>query len=133
MDRKLSTPEQIERLIRLSESSRSCLRDEALSLKQRLDVPTRVRGSLKNHPTGWMLGSLAAGLAASWMLRRKPASAEKKHRGLLLTLLGLTVTAVRPFAKAWLTDQVRNYLTGRATLPSASYFSTGPIPSKKNL
>ena len=72
MDRKLSKSEQIERLIRLSETSRFRLREEAVSLKQRLDVPARVRSSLKGHPTSWMLGSLAAGLAASWMLRRPP-------------------------------------------------------------
>ena len=132
MDRKLSKTEQIERLIRLSDSSRSRLREEAVSLKQRFDLPARIRSSLKGHPTGWMLGSLAAGLTASWMLRRPAPVTGKKHRGLLLSLLGLTLTAIRPFAKIWLTDQVKNYLTGRAAFPPGASVSTGSAPSKKS-
>ncbi len=123
MDRKLSHNQQIERLTRLGDLARSCLQDEAILLKQRLDVRTRVRSSLKTHPTGWMLGSLAAGLAASWMFRRKPAAAAKKHRGLFLSLLGLALTAIRPFAKVWLTGQVKNYLIGRHATPHDDAFS----------
>lgn len=123
MDRKISKTEQIERLIRVSESSRSCLRDEAISLKQRFDVPARVRSSLKGHPTAWIFGSLAAGLVASWMFRRKPVATELKNRGLLLSLLGLAVTAARPLAKIWLTDQVKSYLTGRARISPVSTLS----------
>lgn len=115
MDRKLPKNQEIERLIRLGEAARSCLGNEAVLLKQRLDVPTRIRGSLKSHPAAWLFGSLASGFAAGLLLfRRKPAAAaEKKHRGLALTLLGLTLTAVRPFAKVWLTDQVKNYFAGQ--------------------
>ena len=119
MDRKLSKTQEIERLIRLSEKSRACLGSEAASLKQRLDVPARIRGSLKQHPTGWLLGSLASGLAASLLFRRKTVVKEKKHRSLPFALLGLTLTAVRPFAKVWLTDQVKNYLVGQRGNPTA--------------
>jgi hypothetical protein len=128
MDRKISKTEQIERLIRLSESSRSRLQEEAVALKQRFDVPARVRNSLKGHPTGWMLGSLGAGLVASWVLRRPAPVTEKKHRGLLLSLLGLTVSALQPFAKTWLTEQLKNHLTGRNAPPPGTGFSTGSIP-----
>ncbi len=130
MDRKLPKKQEIERLIRLGEAARSCLGDEAILLKQRLDVPARIRGSLKDHPAGWVLGSLASGLAASLLFRLKPRATEKKHRGLPLTLLGLALTAVRPVAKVWLTDQVKNYLAGhsRASTTKATP-SSRPHPS----
>jgi hypothetical protein len=119
MDRKLPKDQEIERLIRLGEAARACLEHEAVSLKQRLDVPARIRSSLKEHPAGWLLGSLASGLAASLLLRLKPRRPEeKKHRGLPLTLLDLTLTAIRPMAKVWLTDQVKNYLTGQSRASS---------------
>jgi hypothetical protein len=119
MDRKLPKDQEIERLIRLGEAARACLEHEAVSLKQRLDVPARIRSSLKEHPAGWLLGSLASGLAASLLLRLKPRRPEeKKHRGLPLTLLGLTLTAIRPMAKVWLTDQMKNYLTGQSRASS---------------
>lgn len=115
MDRKLPKDQEIERLIRRSDAARSCLEGEAVSFKRRLDVPARIRGSLKEHPVGWLLGSLASGLAASLFLRFKPHAPEQKRRGLPLTLLGLTFTAVRPMAKVWLADQVKNYLMRQST------------------
>lgn len=118
MDRKLPKDQQIERLIRLGEAARSCLEQEAVLLKQRLDVPARIRDSLKEHPTGWLFGSLVSGLAASLLLRVKPRPAENKHRGLPLSLLALTLTAVRPMAKVWLTDRVKSYLIGRSRTSS---------------
>ncbi len=112
MDRKLQQKQEIERLILLSDSARSILEEEVISLKQKLDVPARLRSSLKTHPTGWLMGSLASGLAASMIFGRKQIVAEKKRRSLPLALLGLSLTAVRPLAKVWLTNQVKNYLLG---------------------
>ena len=63
MDRKLSEKAEIERLIRLSESARVCLEGEAARIKQRFDIPARIRGSLSQHPTSWLFGSLDAGNA----------------------------------------------------------------------
>ena len=128
MDRKLPKNQEIERLIRLGETARSVLGHEAVLLKQRLDVPARIRGSLKEHPAGWLLGSLASGLAASLLLRLRPRPAEKKHRSVPLTLLGLTLTAVRPMAKIWLTDQVKSYLTGQSRTPATSSTQSSPKP-----
>jgi|SRR6478752_3066041 len=119
MDRKLSGNPEIERLIRISESARSCLQDEAISLRRRLDVPARVRDSLKSHPMGWVLGSLGSGLVASLLFRRKAAPAASKaattsHRGRFATLLGLGLTAAQPLLKAWLTRQLTGYLARRS-------------------
>ncbi len=116
MDRKLSKNPEIERLIRLGESARSCLESEVASLRKQLDFPARIRDSLKSHPTGWLLGSLGSGLAASLLFRRKPAAAPAatRRRGLPATLLGLSLTAARPLLKVWLTNQVTGYLAGRS-------------------
>jgi hypothetical protein len=131
MDRKLSKNPEVERLIRIGESARSCLKSEVSSLQERLDFPARIRGSLKSHPTGWLLGSLGSGLAASLLFRRKPAAAATettKHRGLLATLLGLALTAARPLLKAWLTNQATGYLTGRSgAVPASRYQDRTPF------
>ena len=119
MDRKLPPNQELERLIRLSAASRSCLTSEAITLRQRLDFPTRIRTSLKSHPTAWLFGSIASGFVGSLMFRRKSAAPEAKRRGAVVTLLGLALTAARPFAKVWLADQVKSYLIGRpGTVPA---------------
>jgi len=123
MDRKLPKDQEIQRLIRLSSVARSRLESEALVLKARLDVPARIRASLKNHPAGWLLGSLASGLAASLMLSRKAAVMQKTPRGLTRNLLGFTLNAVRPIAKVWLTNQVKNYLLRAQSRPSRTKIS----------
>lgn len=122
MDPKLPHHQEIERLIRASAVSRSCLQSEVSVLKQRLDFPSRIRSSLKSHPTAWVVGSLASGFATSLLFRRRAVPTGAKPRGLALTLLGLALTAVRPFAKVWLADQVKQHLVGR----SGAYPSNPP-------
>ncbi|MEO5713357.1 MAG: hypothetical protein ABIT37_07695 [Luteolibacter sp.] len=108
-------------MIRLSEAARSCLGDEALAVRQRFDVPARLRASLRKHPTGWLMGSLASGLAASLLFFRGGKTAKpEKRRGLPTVLLGLTLTAVRPLAKVWLTNQVKHHLVGRFSSTSSN-------------
>ncbi len=118
MDRKLSKNQEIQQLIQLSEAARACLSSEASVLKARLDVPTRIRSSLKENPAGWLFGSLGSGLAASLLLRRggRKTSADvfKKPRSLPASALGLALNAAKPLAKIWLTNQLKNYLTGHA-------------------
>ncbi len=111
MDRKLQQTQEIERLIRLGDTARTRLDVAAVSIRQRYDVPARLKDSLKRHPTGWLVGSLFFGLVASMLFNRRPPAREKKSRGLPLTLLGLSLTAVRPIAKVWLTDQVKQYFS----------------------
>lgn len=111
MDRELPKDQQIEQLIRQGRNARLFLGNEAAALRQKLDVPARLRSSLKSHPTGWLFGSAASGLAASLLLRRKPAPSSKQDRGMPFKILGLILTLVRPMAKLWLSGQVKNYLT----------------------
>jgi hypothetical protein len=119
MDRKLPENPEIQRLIHLSAAARSCLKCETIALRHRLDIPSRVRSSLKNHPTGWILASLASGLAASFVLRRKPPTTNQR-RAIPGILLGLTLTAARPLVKIWLGDQLKHWLAGPAFPAPAS-------------
>lgn len=132
MDRKLQQTQEIERLIRLGEAARSSLEVEAVSIRQRFDIPARLRDSLKSHPTGWLVGSLVSGLGASMLISRRPPAREKKSRGLPLTLLGLSLTAVRPIAKIWLTDQVKQYFSAPRAAPMTDRPHPAP-PSSPNI
>jgi hypothetical protein len=135
MDRKHSQKAEIQRLIRLGEAARARLHDDASALKHRLDVPSRVRDSLKAHPGGWMFGSLASGLAASLMFRRRPAAGTRKSRGgILRSLLGLGFTAAGPLVKIWLGDQVKQWLSASpppATKPGRPV--ARPLPRSQSL
>ncbi|MES2660886.1 MAG: hypothetical protein V4689_19830 [Verrucomicrobiota bacterium] len=119
-------------MIRQAGDARSFLENEAIALRQRLDVPARIRSSLKVHPTGWLLGSAASGLAASWFFRRKPARTEKKSSRLPFSMLGLILTVARPLAKVWLSGQVKDYLAGtqrnKAFIRPASEPPHSPTP-----
>ncbi len=119
MDRKIPKHQQIEQLIRSSEQSRTFLTAEVQSLKAKLDVPARVRNSLKGNPGGWILGSAASGLFASLLFRRKTAKPARLKTGKKLSspirFLALILTVVRPLAKVWLTGQLKNYLAGGAS------------------
>jgi hypothetical protein len=121
MDRK-HQQQEIKRLIQLGSAARSGMTEGVANIQRQLDVPQRIRGSLQSHPVGWLCGSLVAGLVVSGLFRRGPARgmppAQVKKRGLGLTLIGLTLTAVRPFAKVWLADQVKTYMARQLSRPA---------------
>ena len=100
---------EIQRLIRLSEASRVCLSHHAAVLRQRLDVPARIRHSFASHPVKWLGSSLALGLAATLLLRRK-AAPPRKRRGWRGALWALGLSTARPILKAWLTGQLQQFL-----------------------
>jgi len=101
---------EIERLIRRSAASRSCLTDEFTALRYRINVPARLLGSMKSHPTGWLLGALTSGFVVSRFFRRKPARHAGVPRGLPLTILGIAIAAAKPALKFWLGGQLKRYL-----------------------
>jgi len=100
-------------LIHLSALSRRVLSAETHALRQKLDVPRRVRDSLRESPLKWLVGSMASGLVTSSLFRRKKKKEEIPHkrRGLTLTLLGLGFSALQPIARIWLTNQLKDYLS----------------------
>ncbi len=126
MASELPISEQIQRLIRTSDEARGVLGSEIRTLKHKLDVPARVKDSLRSHPTGWLGGSLVAGMATSLLFRRKAkrvkAAAPAKKKTLLGVLFTLAIAGLRPFLKVWLTGQVKNYI--------AAKFAGDEIPSR---
>jgi hypothetical protein len=127
MDRKSSEKAEIERLIRLSQSARACLQSESARIKQRFDIPERIRGSLGAHPFSWLCGSLASGLVASQFLRRRKPAPPVKNRSSLGWLLGLTLTALQPLARVWLSRQMECMLQKISATPPNSQ----PIPKSR--
>ena len=130
MDRKPQEKPEIERLIRISDVARTRLNHDVAAFRSTLDVPSRLRTSLMTNPTKWLLGSLGSGFVASLLLRRKPRR-EKNNRRFSTTLLGLTLTAARPLAKVWLTNQATHWIAGRlASSDASSSQSSGPNSPK---
>ena len=101
MARKPEEQKRIDEIIRQAEAARRQLVGQAQHLRERIDIPARLRNSLGGHPGRWMAGSLFSGLAASLLLRRKPARAVKSS-GTLVAILGMLFTAARPLLKFWL-------------------------------
>lgn len=119
MAQKPAKSPEIERLIRLGEASRARLSDEFATLRQRFDVPARLRASLRGHPGTWLGGSLVAGLGASLLFRRKPAAKRRKGLpGLLGWGASLAFTALRPALKGWLIGRLKQQLSPR---PAADF------------
>ena len=113
MDRKSSEKHEVERLIQLSAAARSRLTHDAIALRDKLDVPARIRHSLHDKPGFWLTGSIVSGLAASMLFRRKKSARSEKSRGVVGNLLGLTLTAARPLLKIWLGDALKKWLSQR--------------------
>ena len=117
MAQELSDEQEIQNLIRQAQASRICLTGEVAVLKAKLDIPARLKKSLRIHPKGWLVGSLTTGFLGSLLFRRgRPSSIARvpKKSGLFLSLLGLALTAARPLAKVWLKDQLKIYLTAQS-------------------
>lgn len=110
MARNTQAPE-VERLIARLEQSREQVRRHADGLRECLDVPGRLRKSLRSHPVAWFGGSLGAGMIASRLLRRPRA--RKARRGWFGPLLGAAFTLSRPLLQQMITSEVQRRFHGR--------------------
>jgi hypothetical protein len=104
---------EIQRLIRLSEESRAGLSHQAAVLRQRFDVPARVRHCFGSHPAKWLGATLALGLATSLLLRRKAAPPRQQRRGWRAAVFALALSTARPILKAWLTRQLQQFVVAQ--------------------
>jgi len=117
MVQKIVTDPAIEALLRQSEAARRRLAYDIAALRHQVDVPARLKESLQLHPTGWIGGSLAAGLLTSMAFRRrkaKPAVAtEEKVRRAGLTGLALTAggALLKPMVKSLVAGYLRKKLS----------------------
>jgi hypothetical protein len=112
---------ELAELVRRSEVARLQIGQAHLELRRKLEVPLRIRDSLKSSPLKWIGGSLGVGLVSSLLFRSgrsepKPVT-EKKHRGWLAGSLMLIFTLVKPSLKVYatklLTDYLQNQLSSR--------------------
>jgi len=101
------------------------------ALRRRLDVPARLRDSLQHHPASWLFGSLASGLAASWVFPRKPPT-PKPARAIPAKMLGVAWRASQPLVKIWLGNQVKNWLAGQPLPEPASRWLSRLSPTFKS-
>lgn len=122
MAAKLPISREIQRLIDTGASARATLGSEIRTFKHKVDVPSRLKDSLKSHPTGWLGGSVVAGMAGSLLFRRKAKREKPRKKGIIAFLLTLAFAAFRPFLKVWLAGQVKNYLSAK--------FEQDEIPSR---
>ncbi len=123
---------EIAELIRRSEASRLRLSDAHSVLKDRLNVPARLVGSLKAEPKKWIGGSVVVGLVASRFFRSKKPSKKvrkvKKPRSLLLGTLTLAATMAKPAAKIYATKLLKDYFRRQLDDGSARRPVSGNIP-----
>lgn len=107
----------LAQMVRVSEASRLVLTDSHAHMRRALDVPARIKESLLEAPGKWLGGSLVAGLAASFLFRRKKPPEKvkelKRQRGFLLGLLSLAFAMGKPIAKVYATRMLRDYLASR--------------------
>lgn len=126
-------PAEIQRLIRAAENSRRLLTAEAAEFRHRIDVPARMKKSLKESPFGWLAGSASVGLATSFFLggRRKKTNEEAipVKRGLSNILLSLGIAAAKPLARMWLADRAKLWLAGN--LPVSSGNASSGLPNRR--
>jgi hypothetical protein len=121
MDRKSHTNPEILRLQERSEAARGTVGTHVTKLKRQLDVPARLRESLRGKPSTWILGSTVAGMAAGFLFprfRRPAPIVSLSRKSAAARLLGLAWATSRPFLKAWLANQLRIWFIQRASLPS---------------
>jgi|694.fasta_scaffold16262_7 hypothetical protein len=130
MDPNTTTTREIERLIRMGDASRARLSVDLLELRHRLDVPTRIRTSLREHPSRWLGGSLIAGLGASLLFRRR-AAPPKVAKGKLGWVLTLAVAAARPLVKSWLADRLKQQFSASLSATRFGQFTKRAIPTSQ--
>lgn len=125
---------EIEALIRRSRAARQELKTAYVAFRHKIDVPARVKDSLRSHPLSWFGGSLATGLLASFFVPKghdkHPASLEapKKKRG---RFGGVALTAAasmaKPLLKAWLTKKLRGPSSSFPSMPFRKRFGSSDI------
>ena len=103
-------PPEVARLLAQAEASRARLGRGVALARERLDLPTQVVRSLREHPLRWVGGAAATGLAATLLLRAIPGPRARKPKRFGGIILGLAVAAAKPALKAWLLRQAQTRL-----------------------
>ncbi len=114
MARRPAQKDQIVALRQRIERTRFDMGRVAIDVRNRYDLPARLRGSMRRHPLGWFFGSMGAGLvgALSFGRRRKRGRDYGGEHGpparrgaMLVGAAGFLVSVLKPVARRWLTRQ----------------------------
>jgi hypothetical protein len=100
----------IEALIQRSELSREELTGHIQILKHRINLPARLKESVRSRPGVWFGSSVAIGLLATMIFRRKsvPLPVKTKSRkGLLGIAFTAAITLAKPAIKTLLLAEIR--------------------------
>lgn len=112
---------ELAELVRRGDVARIQIGQAHLELRRKLEVPLRIRDSLKSSPLKWIGGSLGLGFVSSFLFRsgrgESKHAPEKKHRGWFVGLLMMIFALVKPSLKVYatklLTDYLQNHLSSR--------------------
>ena len=121
MARRSKKQAELETLTRQLDYARGELGRGAIVLRGRLDVPSRIKCSIRQNRARWFGASLVVGLIASLGLRRlrhrhrhRPPGIETKatvsSRGKLAGIAAAAFTLLRPLLQKWLLHKMRHRL-----------------------
>lgn len=117
MARRSKKQDQLETLTRQLDHARGELGRGAITLRGRLDVPSRIKRSIRQNRATWFGASLVVGLIASLGLRRlrhRPPRIETRatvsSRGKLAGIAAAGFTLLRPLLQKWLLHKMRHRL-----------------------
>ncbi len=103
---------EIAELIRCGDVARFQIGQAHQRIREKLDVPLRIRDSLKASPLKWLGGSLATGFLGSLLFRAPKSKKEdsKKHRGWLVSGAMMAFGLAKPALKIYGTKLLQDYL-----------------------
>ncbi|GAA5496151.1 hypothetical protein Rhal01_02333 [Rubritalea halochordaticola] len=110
--RKLALVQQMEEHRNSITGAKLLLNDQITSrksaLKEKLNVPKKIKQSIQEKSTKWLIGALASGTVMAFLGRRrsKRKQENKKKKSIFLTLL---IALSRPFIKKYLVNTLRQY------------------------
>ena len=116
MARKSQKAIDLAELVRKSEAARLKLGEAHRDLRQKLDVPARVKDSIKSQPQKWLGASLVAGFAGSFLIKMKKGKAKRKVsaggklKSLFPTPISVVLKLLKPAVKIYLAKVIRDYV-----------------------
>lgn len=113
---------QKEALIARLEDSRRHLGSELGSLREKLDVPRRVRTHIAKNPLLWFGGSAGAGLVASRLLRFPRRKKDAKKKSLIAMLVPLVFSLSKPWIRKVATREIQRRFGGAAAHDTRTRF-----------
>ncbi len=106
---------QIESLVLRADAARNALGDKLLTLRQKADVPSRIKEKIRSHPI-LVFGSTALGgliLARLFFRKSSRPAPPTPRRSIKNMLFQVLCDSAKPAIQAWLIEQVKKSLSDR--------------------